>query len=65
MSVTVKAAVLALIVLLSFAFTIIPTQAEDRYAYGKLEDSEPEDHKEHEDLGRKKPLFQTKFFSDE
>ena len=61
MNVTAKAAVLALIALMSFQGTITAAHAEDRNGDKQVENS---GHDDNDDAGRKKPRFQTKFFSD-
>jgi hypothetical protein len=60
MNLTAKAAVLALIVLLSFSASMTTTYADDRDGNQFSNGDNGDDADE-----RKKPKFQTKFFSEE
>ena len=61
MNLTAKAAVFALIALMTFQTTITSAYADDRNNGNQFEGDERED----DDDERKKPKFQTKFFSEE
>jgi hypothetical protein len=61
MNMTAKAAVLALVALMAFQSSVTSSYADDRKG-NQVEDA---GHNDNDDVGRKKPKFQTKFFSEE
>ena len=61
MNLTAKAAVLALIALMTFSAGITSAYADNHRGDDQFEDG---GHDDDDDLGRKKPKFQTKFFGE-
>lgn len=60
---TAKAAAIALLALMSFATAIPAAYADSRHGDSQFQDGDSDD--EDEAFGRKKPRFQTKFFSED
>ncbi|MEI2612884.1 MAG: hypothetical protein V9G20_29935 [Candidatus Promineifilaceae bacterium] len=62
MTVTAKAAVLALTALIAFSGAITSAHADEARGKSQIENSDDDTSA---DIGRKKPKFQTKFFSED